>query len=77
MIVLENEITFTIMIQESKTGGYAFNNEIVTDTSLYHTKKGKVTPPDIIYPVIMEECKGMIHSDNIENGNENSLYTLC
>ena len=30
-------------------------NEILTKTSLDNTKKGKVTPPNITYPAIMEE----------------------
>ena len=51
------------MTEEILNEEHADNNENITETCLYHTKKGKLTPPNITSPAIMEECEDMIHMD--------------
>ena len=47
MIVSENEIKFPSMMEESENKSHTDNIVNVNYTSLYHTKKGKGTFPDI------------------------------
>ena len=61
------------MMEESVNEEHAYNNENVTNTSLFHKKKRNVTPPYIISPAMMEDCESMIHINNNENKTENSL----
>ena len=76
MIVLENDITSTSINEETVNELHADKNGNVTKTSLYHTKKGRVTPPNIISPDMMEKYEDMIHRDINENETETNRGTL-
>ena len=60
----ENYITPPSITEESKNKEYDYNNRNVTDTSKDHTKKGKLTCPDIKSPAMMGECGNKENYDN-------------
>ena len=76
MSVLENKIALNIMMEENVKEEHYYNNENITQTILYHTKKGQVTPQNITLPAIMDHCEDIINRDINENETENNRDTL-
>ena len=60
MIVLENEIKFPSMMEESVNEEHANFKKNVTDRSLNGTRKVKGTQRDIISPLMLKEFEDMI-----------------
>ena len=55
------------MMEESENKSHTDNIVNVNYTSLYHTKKGKGTFPDITSPHMMDEYEDMKHRDKNDN----------